>query len=293
MIQVRSNTLPGRLVLAVVLVLGMAFAGLASASAQQTGDLEEAARPGHIHQGSCDDLGEVAYPLTPATINGEDEGAVDLSQAEGSADAYVVYESETEIDEASLDELLAGEFAINFHESEDNIQNYIACGDIGGVVDDDGDLMIGLAELNDSGYTGVAILDGDDDRDDDDGLDVTVVLSPVNSGGAGAEGGAAADNATAEAGDDTATDDGGAAEEITVGMAGRQFSPETIEVPAGTTVTWINDDDIAHTVTSQDDTFDSGNIDPGGTFQFTFDTPGTYEYVCIYHDGMVGTVVVT
>jgi plastocyanin len=68
------------------------------------------------------------------------------------------------------------------------------------------------------------------------------------------------------------------------------FSPATLTITAGDTVTWTNEDDSPHTVTSA--TFDSGNLDAGATFSFTFTEPGTYAYVCSYHDEMQATIVV-
>jgi hypothetical protein len=68
----------------------------------------------------------------------------------------------------SLDEIIAGSHAINVHLSAEEMDVYIACGDIGGelVVDDDGrtHLQIGLGELNDSGHTGIAWLGSDGDQ---------------------------------------------------------------------------------------------------------------------------------
>ncbi|HET7630262.1 MAG TPA: cupredoxin family copper-binding protein [Candidatus Saccharimonadales bacterium] len=74
------------------------------------------------------------------------------------------------------------------------------------------------------------------------------------------------------------------------------FSPGAITVKAGTTVTWTNLDSVNHTVTSDDNSsiqFDSGDIDKGQTYQFTFEQPGTYHYHCTPHPFMHGTVVVT
>ena len=75
------------------------------------------------------------------------------------------------------------------------------------------------------------------------------------------------------------------------------YDPENITVPKTTTIEWINDDDVMHTVTSSLDfgeTFDSGIIDPGNTF--VLDTAnlelGQYEYMCIVHPWMIGTVTV-
>ena len=70
------------------------------------------------------------------------------------------------------------------------------------------------------------------------------------------------------------------------------FTPPTLTVPAGTTVTWTNNDTVPHTATAQDGSFDSGNLNPGQSFAFTFSTPGSYPYVCQYHAGMQGTIVV-
>ncbi len=72
------------------------------------------------------------------------------------------------------------------------------------------------------------------------------------------------------------------------------FSPDQVNVVIGVnnTVTWVNDDNAAHTVTSRDGSFGSGNIGAGGVYTYTFTTPGTYRYYCAYHSWMVGTVVV-
>lgn len=72
------------------------------------------------------------------------------------------------------------------------------------------------------------------------------------------------------------------------------YSPSTIKVVIGvnSTVTWVNQDTAIHTVTATDKSFDSGDIKPGASFTFTFTTPGTYTYGCIYHAWMKGTVVV-
>jgi plastocyanin len=70
------------------------------------------------------------------------------------------------------------------------------------------------------------------------------------------------------------------------------FTPATLTVPAGTTVTWTNNDPVPHTATASDGSFDSGNLNPGQSFSFTFATPGSFSYVCQYHAGMKGTIVV-
>jgi plastocyanin len=80
----------------------------------------------------------------------------------------------------------------------------------------------------------------------------------------------------------------------TVVMTGMVFSPVSITVATGTTITWQNYDAVAHTATSDNGKWDTGRIAAGGTGRVTFDTPGTYTYNCVYHAsmGMRGTVIV-
>jgi uncharacterized repeat protein (TIGR01451 family) len=70
------------------------------------------------------------------------------------------------------------------------------------------------------------------------------------------------------------------------------FQPSSITIGAGTTVVWTNTGSATHTVTSDSGIFDSGDISPGGTFQFTFENAGTYSYHCSIHTFMTGTVTV-
>ncbi len=70
------------------------------------------------------------------------------------------------------------------------------------------------------------------------------------------------------------------------------FGPTEVTVPAGTTVTWTNHDDIPHTVVSTDKVFKSKVLDTDEKFSFTFSTPGTYPYFCSIHPKMTGKVVV-
>jgi plastocyanin len=71
------------------------------------------------------------------------------------------------------------------------------------------------------------------------------------------------------------------------------FDSPSITIEAGSTVTWTNTGNAPHTVTADDGTFDSGTLDNGGTFSFTFDTPGTYTYHCEIHPNMTAEIVVT
>jgi len=70
------------------------------------------------------------------------------------------------------------------------------------------------------------------------------------------------------------------------------FSPQRLTVKAGTTVTWINEDDIPHTVASDTKLFKSKALDTDDKFSFTFTTPGTFDYFCSLHPHMTATIVV-
>ena len=83
-----------------------------------------------------------------------------------------------------------------------------------------------------------------------------------------------------------------------VSISNMSFVPSTVTISAGSSVTWVNNDSMDHTVTSDTALFDSGTISAagtsgaGGTFTYTFNTPGTYPYHCAIHPGMTGTIVV-
>jgi plastocyanin len=72
------------------------------------------------------------------------------------------------------------------------------------------------------------------------------------------------------------------------------FFPQklTLVIGVNNSVYWVNDDYSVHTVTANDGSFDSGFIQPGGNFTYTFTTPGTYRYHCSVHVWMTGTVVI-
>jgi plastocyanin len=103
--------------------------------------------------------------------------------------------------------------------------------------------------------------------------------------------------------DDAATgDDGegdGSADGETVTIQTFQFQPDPITVPAGTTITFVNEDNIDHTVTAgtRDDptpeVFDGQLPEQGATFELTLDEPGTYDYFCTVHSGPGMTGVIT
>jgi len=187
--------------LAIPIVTIIALLGLVvlpgSVSAQDT---SSAAHPAHIHSGTCAELGDVIYPLTDvssevseATVVASPEAGTSMDMASpasememgeahdmgtpesgmemGSADAeasptgpfgVLVETSETTV-EAALADLSAGGYAVNVHESVENIGNYIACGEIAGTANDSGALTIKLEPLNDSGYNGTVVLQDNGD----------------------------------------------------------------------------------------------------------------------------------
>jgi plastocyanin len=80
----------------------------------------------------------------------------------------------------------------------------------------------------------------------------------------------------------------------TVTIGNFTFGPQVLTVKAGTTVTWVNGDDVPHTVVAADKaSFKSKVLDTDDRFAFTFTRPGAYAYFCSIHPHMTGKVVVT
>jgi plastocyanin len=107
--------------------------------------------------------------------------------------------------------------------------------------------------------------------------------------------GATTTEASADAPPESNAEDGGGTGDA-VTISDFSFEPEDLTVSSGTTVTWTNSEgEPVHTVTSDDGApadFDSDDVDPGGTFEFTFEEAGEYPYVCKIHASMNGTVTV-
>jgi amicyanin len=82
------------------------------------------------------------------------------------------------------------------------------------------------------------------------------------------------------------------AEDPTVKIDNFAFSPPSLTVKAGTTVTWRNQDDIPHTVASSTRLFKSKALDTDDSYSFTFNEPGSYEYFCTLHPHMTAKIVV-
>lgn len=129
--------------------------------------------PAHIHTGTCEELGDVVFPLSELQPFGSQASpvaspSVALASTPGSSPVaapavgtpeatYEVLAQSTTVVAVSLDDILAAEHAINVHESAENIQNYVACGDLSGTATN-GELQIELQELNESFLVGQADL---------------------------------------------------------------------------------------------------------------------------------------
>jgi plastocyanin len=72
-----------------------------------------------------------------------------------------------------------------------------------------------------------------------------------------------------------------------------RYDPTSLSVSVGTTVTWTNNGSTTVTVTSADGLFDYETLGPGGSFSYTFDTPGSFRYFCVPYPHMKGTITVT
>ena len=70
------------------------------------------------------------------------------------------------------------------------------------------------------------------------------------------------------------------------------FTPPELTVAVGTTVKWVNHDDIPHTVANKDKAFRSQALDTDDSYSFTFTSAGTFDYFCGLHPHMVGKVIV-
>ncbi|MDR5828706.1 cupredoxin family copper-binding protein [Caballeronia sp. LP006] len=78
----------------------------------------------------------------------------------------------------------------------------------------------------------------------------------------------------------------------TISIDNFAFSQPSVTVPVGTKVTWVNHDDMLHTVADEAKSFKSDPLDSGQSYSHVFDKPGTYKYFCSLHPHMTGTIVV-
>jgi len=162
--------------LALTMTVGLAGAGLAqNATPTAMGDDVGAAYPTHLHSGDCDNLSaepveRLADLLLPEWVAGLTEGSETDVAAEDFGNAPIpVAASTTEVN-IPLADIVAGKHAINVESpNADDPEDSVACANIGGVVDEHGDLFVGLSESNGSGHYGVVWLH-------DNGTSTTVVV---------------------------------------------------------------------------------------------------------------------
>jgi plastocyanin len=229
------------------------------------------AHPAHIHLGTCEELDpNPSFPLTDVALASSESGA-----GGDSAAAIPVERSVTTVD-ATLEELRTGGYAINIHQSVEDIGTYIACGNLSGAIDESGALVVGLGELNESAHSGLAILSEQGEQ-----TEVTVYLVERPSG------------AATQSADGASADTAAAADATMVEIKDFAYVPASLEIPVGATVTWTNSDAAPHTATAQDrEALQSGTLNPGDSYSQTFDQPGTFDYFCEFHANMKGTIVV-
>jgi hypothetical protein len=149
-------------------IVALTIPGTVAQDATPVAQLVSPARPAHIHSGNCVELGDVVVPLTDLTQP--------VGDSVGQADRATPAESSFTTIPMTLDAILGADHAINVHLSAERIDTYIACGEIGGVVDPSGALVIGLREESDSGYTGIAFLSPGADGAS---TDVSAFIAPV------------------------------------------------------------------------------------------------------------------
>ncbi|MBL8776631.1 MAG: cupredoxin family copper-binding protein [Acidimicrobiales bacterium] len=132
---------------------------------------------------------------------------------------------------------------------------------------------------------GAAACGSDGDSDESSSGDTTAT-SAADSGTDYGDSGDTTDTTAADASDTPA-------EATAPVISDFSFIPDPISITVGDSVTWTNEDGFAHTVTADDDSFDSGNLDGGATFEQTFDEAGEFAYHCNIHPQMTGTVSVS
>jgi hypothetical protein len=154
--------------IALLAVVALTIPSASAQDATPVAQVTSPSRPAHIHSGNCVELGDVVVPLNDlAAPVGEEVGQADeAAQAESSFTTVPM----------TLDAILGADHAINVHLSTEQIETYIACGEIGGFIDASGSIVIGLREESSSGYTGIAFLSPGADGAS---TDVSVFIAPV------------------------------------------------------------------------------------------------------------------
>ena len=154
-----------------IALLAMIASTIPSAFAQDATPVAQVAppsRPAHIHTGNCVELGDVVVPLTDL--------APAVGESVGQADEVAAAEFAFTNVPMTFDAILGADHAINVHLSAEQIETYIACGELGGFIDAGGSLIVGLREESSSGYTGIAFLSPGADGAS---TNISVFIAPV------------------------------------------------------------------------------------------------------------------
>jgi len=284
---------------AAVLAGMVALSGPAAWAQDATPEAAEAMapRPAHIHSGTCNEVGEVVAPLTDLT------GATGGDRVGQGRRAIPAESSFTSVP-LTLDAILGADHVVNVHLSAEEIDTYIACGEIGGMLTPEGAVIIGLGEMNNSGFTGIAYLAPGADgastdvsafvaqtqggRNRDRGADET-----AEAGGTPAAGGMGdMDMGTPEASTDT-TETPAATTGDEAMMAGEEVPVSLMEfaidmpdtLPAGPVTFMVtNNGTITHSFEIEGAGLEEqleSELAPGETGMLTVDlAPGTYEVYC-------------
>jgi uncharacterized cupredoxin-like copper-binding protein len=243
--------------------------------------------PASIHQGTCDVLGPVAYPLSNI---GVPEGGEVVGQP-----AIPAFQGETTLPGVKLDDLISGEYVLAVSESERNVDTIVACGKVGGTHFDN-HLLFGLSPTDVRGIAGAALLT----QQQDGSLHVTVYVItnaalPATATPAAPASPAATEPAAqpTQPAQPTATSGGGGSQAqtaVTVEMVDIAFKPTEFTIPANTdvTITLKNSGATTHNFSITDHNNPnvknlgiSVDVDPGQTKTVTVNAPsGDYYYFC-------------
>ena len=140
--------------------------------------------------------------------------------------------------------------------------------------------VLALAALS-IGVTGLAACRGGDDSSSDEAAATTAAPAAGTTAPAGAEA-------------PTGTEAAAGGDRIVIADGSFKFEPASLQVAAGTEVTWDNQDSLVpHRIASDDGSFDSEDLHQDDRFSHTFDAAGEYPYHCAIHSQMTGTIVVT
>lgn len=233
-------------------------------------------RPSHIHEGDCDEPGAVIQPLTSLTVPG--------GEVLGNSDAVVAEAAFTSIPQ-TLAELLAEDHSLKVHLSQEQIEIYLACGDIGGALDANGALIVGMKEQDGSGYAGIAYLE----EQGNGTTSVSVMIAQVIPGAGGADAAAAQPAETPAA--DAEVDDAAAAEPTIVEVTLSEFTIEMpAEVPSGAVRFAISNAGSApHNFVIEGEGVNkrvANTIAPGSSAVLNVDlAPGAYTVFCPVGEG--------